>query len=215
MATLLGTISNLDGKFYAKSQDGSLRELSIGDAIYEGEIVVGDSANGSVDSLIVSMDDGNDIVVLGSQTQSFDASLTPETFSEDETVTEPSTIASMLEENGDLTAEELEELETAAGGDAGAESTDGGPAVFAQMLGTETDVSANIGDVEYTEEKTSKKSIDESEEARRADANIRTFTTTTTVDTTAPEAATNVAIDNDGLTVTGSGEAGTAIAPAQ
>jgi hypothetical protein len=66
MSNVIGKIESIDGKFYAKAEDGSLREISKGDEIYEGEVVVGDSANKAIDSVIISMNDGyGDIVVLG------------------------------------------------------------------------------------------------------------------------------------------------------
>ena len=43
MSVVIGKVSNLlNGKFYVKNTDGSIRELSIGDSIYEGDLVVGE-----------------------------------------------------------------------------------------------------------------------------------------------------------------------------
>ena len=62
----------LDGLFYAKDVEGSLRELIEGDEIYEGEIVVGDELNKPIDSLILTMEDGSNVIVLGAETEIFD-----------------------------------------------------------------------------------------------------------------------------------------------
>jgi predicted nucleic acid-binding Zn-ribbon protein len=131
MAEVIGKVAHLDGKFYARAEDGSLRELSKGDTLYVGEIVIGDSGNDAIDSVIVSLNDGNDIVVLADQSQAFDQSLTQTEFTPDETVSQPSSILSMLEESGDITAEDIEAIETAAGEEGAPDSTGGMPARFA------------------------------------------------------------------------------------
>ncbi len=225
MAEIIGNIDSLGGKFYARAEDGSLRELSQGDAIYQGEIVIGDNLNQSIDRIIVAMNDGYNIVLRANQSQAFDATLYENEFAENETVTETNTILSMLEESGDLTQEDIEEIETAAGEEGGAESTEGGPAVFAQSNGAFTDVNANVRDANMagSEQGTAGK-LDQYEELRRAAANSLTdpvedatitidtdiTTTVTDPDTIAPDAPTNV--ESDGTTVTGSGEAGTTVA---
>ncbi|MBU0721506.1 cell shape-determining protein MreD, partial [bacterium] len=174
MASYIGKIDSLDGTFYAKSADGSLRELSIGDKLYEGEIIVGDDGNSAINSIIVSMNDGNDIIVLGTQTQALDASLTQEEFAENETVTETSSIQSMLEKNGDIDSDNIEDLQTAAGEETGgAESTDGIHANFAESNDASADVNANVGGSAFTsEENIDTHKVDESEESRRVEGSV-------------------------------------------
>ena len=88
MSAIIATVASVDGKFFVKGQDGSLRELTKGDAIYEGEIVVGDSSNSQINSIIVSTVDGTDIVMLGSESQLFDASISTQEFAPNETITD-------------------------------------------------------------------------------------------------------------------------------
>ena len=86
MSSVIGKIASLDGEFYVKSSDGSLREVSQGDEIFEGEVVVGSNNNSSINSIIVTLDNGTDIITLGSDSQLFDASLYDTEFSTDDTV---------------------------------------------------------------------------------------------------------------------------------
>ncbi|MDY0122435.1 MAG: cell shape-determining protein MreD, partial [Sulfurimonas sp.] len=189
MSVIIGKIASLDGTFYAKGPDGSMRQLSKGDAIFEGEIVIGDGANSSIDSVIVAMNDGTDLVLLGNDTQLFDASLSQEQFAESDTVTDPNSILSMLEENEDLENIDVDDIETAAGED-GAESEGGVPGEFAQFNGAETDVNAQVRGAGFgTGDNNADKELNLFEEARRAEALRDTAATESlaVVDTTAPE----------------------------
>ncbi|MGE4511321.1 MAG: Ig-like domain-containing protein, partial [Sulfurimonadaceae bacterium] len=209
MSEVIGKIAHLDGKFYARAEDGSLRELSKGDALYVGEIVIGDAGNEAIDSVIVSLNDGNDIVVLADQSQAFDQSLTQNEFTPDETVSQPSSILSMLEASGDITAEDIEAIETAAGEEGAPDSTGGMPARFAVRNDDEgQDINVALKDAAFGEVEGNPKDemFDELEELRRANTllsqNENTETTITTPDTTAPDAPT-VTVDeltNNGTT---------------
>ena len=42
MASSIATVASVDGTFYARAEDGSIREVTQGDTIYEGEEVFGD-----------------------------------------------------------------------------------------------------------------------------------------------------------------------------
>ncbi|MEA1918069.1 MAG: Calx-beta domain-containing protein, partial [Campylobacterota bacterium] len=76
MATLIATVGNIEGTFYAKGVDGVLRELKIGDTISEGETIVGSPENSSSDAVTVTLaSDGSELVVAGIGEQLFDASL--------------------------------------------------------------------------------------------------------------------------------------------
>ena len=102
MSEITVTVASIDGKFYAKGVDGSLREITKGDKIYEGETIVGDKTNTQINSVIVSMSNGVDIVILGNESQLFDASLFERPFSEDETVTHKESIMAMLEDSAEI-----------------------------------------------------------------------------------------------------------------
>ncbi|MDY0117667.1 MAG: cell shape-determining protein MreD, partial [Sulfurimonadaceae bacterium] len=197
MSEIIGKIAHIDGKFYARAEDGSLRELSSGEALYVGEIVIGDTMNRSIDSVIISLNDGNDIVVLGNQSQAFDKSLTDVEFTADETVSEPSSILSMLEQSGDITEDDIEAIETAAGEDGGAESTEGQSANFAASNNDQgEDINVALRNVDFgTEDGNPREEMfGDLEELRRANtlASSTTNTTGTVVapDTTAPDAPT-------------------------
>ncbi|MDD2566441.1 MAG: Ig-like domain-containing protein, partial [Thiovulaceae bacterium] len=195
MAEVIGKIAHLDGKFYARVEDGSLRELSKGDTLYVGEIVIGDAGNEAIDSVIVSLNDGNDIVVLADQSQAFDQSLTQTEFTPDETVSQPSSILSMLEESGDITAEDIEAIETAAGEEGAPDSTGGMPARFAVRNDDEgQDLNVALKDAAFGELEGNPRDemFDALEELRRANTLLSQSDSvgTTAPDTTAPNAPT-------------------------
>ena len=71
MSNIIGKIRDLDGKFYATSQNGEKRELKDGDTIFEKEIVSGDQNNAPYESAIVTLDNNGDLVILGNNTENF------------------------------------------------------------------------------------------------------------------------------------------------
>ena len=120
MASVVGKVVSVDGIFFAKAADGSLRELSRGDVIYQGETVIGDKSNGPVDSIIVSAQSGEDVIILGEESQLFDSSLVDVAFAEDETVSDIESVEAMFNEDivanaEELHVEDIDNLETAAG----------------------------------------------------------------------------------------------------
>ena len=122
MASVIGKIESLDGKFYIKEKDGSLREVQRGDEIHEGEIIVGADGNSPTNSAVVLLDDGTSIIISGNEKQLFDSSLVKEAFEESETVTDEKSIESafddsnsLLNEENDDTDTDTDEIETAAG----------------------------------------------------------------------------------------------------
>jgi len=120
MASVIGKIESLDGKFYIKEKDGSLRELERGDEIHEGEIVVGSDGNSPTNSAVVLLDDGTSIIISGNEKQLFDSSLVKEAFEESETVTDEKSIESLFDNTSlfsqdDQADDNSDELETAAG----------------------------------------------------------------------------------------------------
>ena len=98
MSSVIATVLSVDGDFYVKGEDGSLRKLSKGDEIYEGETVTGDKANSSLDSIIINAVDGGDIILIGSDSQLFDDSLSLKSFSTNETIDDKNFADGMVEE---------------------------------------------------------------------------------------------------------------------
>ena len=99
MSTSISTVTSIDGVFYAKQADGSLRELHNGDDIYAGEQVLGADTNSEIGSIILHMQDGTDIVLLGHDKQLFDTSLSMESFSRDETVSDVESIVAIANDD--------------------------------------------------------------------------------------------------------------------
>ena len=99
MSSIIGKVSSLDGEFYVRDSDGSLREVSQGDEIYEGEVIVGSSNNSSINSIIVTLDNGTDIITLADESQLFDGSLFDEAFSENDTVSSVESIEAMFDDS--------------------------------------------------------------------------------------------------------------------
>lgn len=97
MTHLIGNIISNDGTFFAKSVNGSMRELLVGDKIFEGESIVGGEANSVDKGIVVSLFDGSNITLIGNQSQIFDASLSDKSFSNEETVIKSDSISSMKE----------------------------------------------------------------------------------------------------------------------
>ena len=113
MAGVIGKVISIDGTFFAKDADGNMRELSKGDKIFEGETIIGAENNNQIDSIIVNLQDGSDIIVLGTDSQLFDAFLSKKDFDEDETISEPDAITSITS----TPSEEFnpDDIDTAAG----------------------------------------------------------------------------------------------------
>nr|WP_321265742.1 Ig-like domain-containing protein [uncultured Sulfurimonas sp.] len=149
MSFVIGKIVSLDGTFYAKAEDGSLRVLSKGDEIYEGEIVVGDSANKSIDSVIVSVSDEFDIVILGNESQLFDKSLSQEEFSQEETLTTNESLVAMLNDiDSSSDIEDFDELETASGEIQSSQSSKGLEVEFKEDESVLVNIEAKLKDFE-------------------------------------------------------------------
>ena len=143
MSQIIGKIASVDGEFYAKAPDGSLRELSRGDQIFEGEIIIGADSNSPIDSIIIAMEDGSDVVVLGDESQLFDASLNSKEFSPDETVSEVDSIESILEDY--IETEDTDDMETEAGEEVqSADSTANLNTTFLESNNASVDISADV-----------------------------------------------------------------------
>src|SRR3990167_8568584 len=151
MSVSIGKIVGIEGVFHVKGVDGSVRKISDGDTIYEGEIVIGNQGNNPSDNIVVSMKDGSDIIVLGHEKQLFDASLSAQEFAKEETVTQKDSIQAILEANGDI--ENIGDLETAAGEGITIQSTEGGEANFASANNASTDINAELRQRAFEDER--------------------------------------------------------------
>ncbi|MBU0595009.1 MAG: retention module-containing protein, partial [Gammaproteobacteria bacterium] len=70
-ANIIGTVSLIEGQAFAKSRDGSQRELRVGDPVYEGEVII--TAPGS--RIELAFADGNTYLLRGNETLTLDASV--------------------------------------------------------------------------------------------------------------------------------------------
>ncbi|SMP86014.1 hypothetical protein SAMN06313540_1028 [Epsilonproteobacteria bacterium SCGC AD-308-E02] len=150
MSKVIGTITGLEGTFQVKDAQGNLHEVSNGDKIHEGETVIGDKENSLTDSITVSMNDGSEIFVNGTDSQLFDASLSQEAFAAEETVTQADSLVALLQENGDVETNAGDDIETAAG-EGTALSTEGVPANFAAANGGIVDINADLYDRAFSD----------------------------------------------------------------
>ena len=85
MATQAGSIQSIQsGKFFAKDENGNVRELNQGDAIYENDTVYGDNSNASSAKVEILLA-GEDVIVLNQgQKQLIDSSLIETAFGTEE-----------------------------------------------------------------------------------------------------------------------------------
>lgn len=85
MATQAGSIQSIQsGKFFAKDENGNVRELNQGDAIYENDTVYGDNSNASSAKVEILLA-GDDVIVLNQgQKQLIDSSLIETAFGTEE-----------------------------------------------------------------------------------------------------------------------------------
>ncbi|MCW8838722.1 MAG: cell shape-determining protein MreD, partial [Thiovulaceae bacterium] len=193
MSTVIGKITNIDGgKFYIKSEDGSLREVTQGYEILEGESIVGADSNSGIDSVIISLADGSDVVVIGNQEQLFDAMLTQPGFAEPEVVTKNEAIKDLVEEYGEEL--DIDDIETAAGEEEAVESSGGGEADFADFNGAATDVKAGLRNTKFDGEDEIGAEQKEDEKDKNEEVAVD-FTDTSAEDTTPEDTIPNTPED--------------------
>lgn len=87
MAKVFGHVREMEGDFFVRSPDATIRKLEVGDEVCEDDTLFGSQENSRYDTLCVSLDEGLpfDVLVVGDESQCFDASLSAHAFSEDET----------------------------------------------------------------------------------------------------------------------------------
>ncbi|MDF1879392.1 hypothetical protein JHD46_07055, partial [Sulfurimonas sp. SAG-AH-194-C20] len=163
MAENVAKVLSVDGTFYIKEDDGSLTELTKNSLVPQDAVVVGADGNNAIDSIIFSLGDGSDLVLLGNNTQSFDSSLIDIAFSEDETVTSfqsmqdfvASSDSDLFDELTDTSNVNTDDIETAAN-DEDTSSDNGDSAEFAEIENEQEAIN-----VELTENDTQTQTSDE------------------------------------------------------
>ena len=173
MSSVIGTIASVDGKFHVKDSQGNIREVSVGDEIHVGEVVLGDKNNGSIESVVITLDNGNDLVLFGQEKQLFDTSLFDDAFAENETVSESESIDQMFSDfESDLDAqdedtineEDIDEIDTEAGEEESTQTTEGGQAKFAQSTGDSVDINADLSEKSFADRFDEEKAKDTNDE---------------------------------------------------
>jgi len=130
MAEIIGTIGEINGKFYAKNEAGELRELQSGDTVYEGETIIPDSANISTATVTIIPTDGTTPLVLNSnQEQLLDTTLLNEDLNNEELSFDPEAVQNALTLNNTNGEQSDETAQTAE---------------FAELDGTQTDVISDL-----------------------------------------------------------------------
>ncbi|WP_457746559.1 hypothetical protein [Sulfurimonas sp.] len=199
MSNIIATVSGIDGIFYVKSPDGSLHELSNGDTIHKGDIVLGGDTNSASDSIILLMQDGTDIVLNANDKQLFDNSLASNEFSIDETITQNETIKDAINQT-DIFSEAdkviiSDDIETASGDEA--QSTTSSNSSFAQEFEKISDdniaVAAQLRDV-------NSKTILSSDTQNIENENTTAAQTAVTQANTAAQTAIDAAVASETIT---------------
>jgi len=104
MKKIIGFLKNLNGKFFAKDEQGNLREIYPGDPLYEGELVVNESGIEVVGALRMTTQDEIDSNMAEANIEAtlreaeFDKK-TPETEDDAKSTTSTDTIDSELAES--------------------------------------------------------------------------------------------------------------------
>ena len=156
MKTIIGTVQNIEGTFYAKDSSGNVIELHKGDSISSNMLVYGDKANSSSSKIGIKMLNLNEVVNLeGTIKQQFDMSLMSDT-RESEGL-EPENIMAALDKSiyVDEKQENLEDeedianIDETAGGDEQAVTGQSTDDVFADRDASAVDVVAGLRNASF------------------------------------------------------------------
>ncbi|MEA3498702.1 MAG: immunoglobulin-like domain-containing protein, partial [Campylobacterota bacterium] len=164
MAQVIGNISEVSGLFYAKDSGGETRLLKVGDELFLGEVVVGDSSNSVGDVLKLSVEgSGKEISVLSNNQLLLDDTILPVELASD-SVVEPQDIeealmldatysdeelaAAATEDETITDAESFDDAEAPAAGDAEVDTLVGR---FSDRTGDETDITTDLRDATFTD----------------------------------------------------------------
>ena len=156
MSAIIGTVSRVTGQFSVQRVNGTVSELAKNDEIYEGDTVRGSGNTSELNTLVVNMVDGVDVVMRGDESQLFDASLLQDEFAENETVTDIESIEAMVDDVdfiGDI-QDDVDDIDTEAGDEEViTSSTDTKMNDFAQNNEEIQDINAELKDVDREEKK--------------------------------------------------------------
>ncbi|NOR57377.1 MAG: hypothetical protein GQ474_02525, partial [Sulfurimonas sp.] len=135
MRTVIGSVENLDGKFFAKDAEGNVVELKTGDEITQDMIVFGDENNPASATMKIAMiGDREDMIIEANNEESFDEDLELELGGEEEKISE---------EDDEVFDEETES------GDEKAKDSEGGSDQFAARDGNAVDVNSGLRNAKF------------------------------------------------------------------
>ena len=158
MANIVAHVASVEGRFFTKDLDGNIHELNEGDSITKGMIVFGDANNLDSAQIAITPTDGSkDILLMASQEQAFDDSLSEDTNYEDalfsdsvnDILSEDRAFDETLysDENVSEQEENVEEEETEAGDEKKKEEE--GSSDFAARDGNAVDVNSDLRDAKF------------------------------------------------------------------
>ena len=175
MAQIIGHISEVSGLFYAKDSSGETRLLKVGDELFIGEAVVGNSDNSASDILKLSIDGSSkELSVLSDNQLLLDDTLLLRTI------------------------EDLENLEEPAAGDTEADTLEGR---FANRTAGETNISTDLRDAAFVDPQVEIAADDVAEAVEEPIVVLDDITlpTITDIDTDIELSAQNVEVDEDAI----------------
>jgi hypothetical protein len=146
MSEAINKVTSFSGEYYIKESDGSLRVLSVGDVIHEGDVIIGKDGN-PAESQITIDTNGFNIVLSGNEAQKFDLSLLEDELSADETVSSEESISNIIAETieNDSTEENAEDvLDTEAGSETPSSNDTSLKSKFAQLENNEVNVNSDL-----------------------------------------------------------------------
>jgi len=134
--TTIGYVNAINGKFYARSDDGSVRELKLGDPVFQDDFVYGNNLNSANSIISISMDaqtdpveiSSNDGYLFGTNTDKIETEL-PDTNTEE-------SLVAVLSKYGDME-------ETSAGEDKQPKESES-VSIFADRTGNIVDINAGL-----------------------------------------------------------------------
>ncbi|MEA1891611.1 MAG: hypothetical protein U9N33_02735, partial [Campylobacterota bacterium] len=168
MATVIGTVESIEGKFFAKDTDGNIIELKVGDTIFQDMIVFGDQGNSEAAQISIAVPNLDNVVLYGLQQQTFDSSLIDGLSDEDGLAVE--TVDRVLDESlyAEVEAQDAEkeedDLEETAAGDEEIEKTEEVLDLFATRDGGQTDINTGLRDADQLETAAGDEEIEKTEE---------------------------------------------------
>jgi hypothetical protein len=160
MATSLGTVQAVAGKFYAQDANGNIRVLKVGDTISQGEKVFGDTSNTLNNTLEILSNTQESLSLTGTNSLVFDMSTNEATFGNEEVAFSPNS-AWMPTQNAEIptdgqevaqtNAGDITEEETAAGNEA-VSSSDTGVFSFDNRDGDAVNIKADLRNTSFPED---------------------------------------------------------------